>query len=278
MLKKILSARKIDFSIASDVHLEMFPSGPYLPKHGGYLALCGDIGNPNQGSFGSWIDREKKSVKHVFVVAGNHEYYGGDDKAAIDDTLKQFSDSRETVTVLNRTSVLVEGFRLLGCTLWSHVPDENVTDVQETLADYQYIRTKDLSSGKSRPVTVADTNEWHEQDLTWLTAAIKKASEVGESVIVLTHHAPTFQGTSMPEYEGSAISSGFATPLEYLLAPPVVGWIHGHTHYSNHQTINGVDLVSNQVGYRREYLASKSGFRPSNVVTFSEPTLNPTGK
>ena len=131
--------------------------------------------------------------------------------------------------------------------------------------------------GKTRRATVEDTNKWHKEQAGWLVEEIEKAKEKKEKVVVMTHHAPTFERTSHPQYKGlfhfiyyfyfffsfsllstgNAIQPGFATNLEHLLASPVTAWFFGHTHYNdpyffanNNNNKNDCVLVSsNQVGY-----------------------------
>jgi predicted phosphodiesterase len=54
-----------------------------LPSEGAYenfLALCGDIGNPFHENYVKFIRRHSERFSHVFIVAGNHEYYSGQNK------------------------------------------------------------------------------------------------------------------------------------------------------------------------------------------------------
>ena len=95
--------------------------------------------------------------------------------------------------------------------------------------------------------SVTRNNEVHAAELEWLQSAIANVKAAGKKAIVLTHHAPSCCGTSAPEHINSPISSAFGSNLEYILKPPVVLWMFGHTHYSSDQQINGVRVCSNQV-------------------------------
>src|SRR4051794_14988066 len=88
-----------------------------------------------------------------------------------------------------------EGVRVVGCTLWSHVPEEDVSCVQRQMNDYHLIRM-----GK-RKLLVEDTNRWHDEALAWLKSQLAKAKEAGERVVVLTHHAPIMKSCH-PRYYG----------------------------------------------------------------------------
>ena len=68
----------------------------------------------------------------------------------------------------------------------------------------------------------------------------------------MTHHAPTLEGTSNPQYAGSATGSAFATELVGgpCWTPQVRVWMYGHTHWNCDVVREGVRVVSNQRGYR----------------------------
>jgi hypothetical protein len=48
--------------------------------------------------------------------------------------------------------------------------------------------------------------------------------------------------------------------------PPVAAWLYGHTHVSRQATVNGVEVLSNQVGYAGKDTAS--GYDPTLVWKF----------
>jgi hypothetical protein len=150
-----------------------------------------------------------------------------------------------------------EGVRILGCTLWSHVPEEDVSMVQRQMNDYNLIRL-----GK-RKLLASDTNAWHAEDVAWLKSELQQAKEAGERVVVLTHHAPIMKSCH-PRYYGQQINCAFATPLEHLITdPPVAAWLYGHTHYCSEVRVNGVRVISNAMGYPHE---KAEGFDPTFVL------------
>jgi hypothetical protein len=48
-----------------------------------------------------------------------------------------------------------------------------------------------------RKLKATDTNRWHAEEVAWLKAAIKKAKKAGEAVVVLTHHLPSNNSSSL---------------------------------------------------------------------------------
>ncbi|MCJ1242530.1 hypothetical protein MMC14_010538 [Varicellaria rhodocarpa] len=152
---------------------------------------------------------------------------------------------------LNKSSYEVnDTFVILGCTLWSHVTNKQRLMVYSMLADHRCITQW----------SVARNNEVHAAELAWLKAALAQIEEAGKKAIVLTHHAPSCRGTSAPEHNDSPISSAFGTDLDYLLKPPIVLWMFGHTHHSSDQCINGVRVCSNQLDYPNEKVDFDPGF------------------
>ena len=66
--------------VVSDVHLEHYNTPPNFrdiitPGINDILCLLGDIGNPYQELYESFITWCKQNFSIVLVIAGNHEYY-----------------------------------------------------------------------------------------------------------------------------------------------------------------------------------------------------------
>ena len=202
----------------------------------------------------------RQCVDRVFVLKGNHSCYGRTIEQA-DDLIAQVCAAYPAkLHYLNKAaSEFDHDFVILGCTLWSHVIGIQRLMVLSMLADNHHI------TGWS----VARNNEVHAAELAWLKSAIAKVEAAGKQAVVLTHHAPSCHGTSAPEHTKSPISSAFGSDLEYLLKPPVVLWMFGHTHYSSDQHINGVRVCSNQVGYPNDGVSFDPGF----TVQLASPSL-----
>lgn len=134
---------------------------------------------------------------------------------------------------------------MIGATLWSHVSEDCISDVQRNINDYGQIRRRDedgkqvnwIISGPywcnlQQRLTVADTNEWHQRDLSYIKEQIQIATDNGEGinnvslhslstdVVILTHHGPSFLRTANPIHEGSSMSEAFCTDLHYMMKKP----------------------------------------------------------
>jgi predicted phosphodiesterase len=263
----------MNLQVASDLHLDLVEHpikhwrSVLTPDSGAqYLALVGDTCELHNKSL--WCDFISKLVPHykgIFVVNGNHEFYsqlGHHTKthAALRHRQKQWiAESNWTnVHIMDRTALEVEGFRVLGCTLWSYVPARARVEVEEGLNDYSRIwiaHHGEADHSAQRRVTVSDTNQWHEEDVRWLSSELKLHPET--PTIILTHHAPLMRGTSDARYEqkNRGLNHGFATNLEGLFHRQVKLWCFGHTHHSADFTFRQTRVVSNPKGYPGEGLA-----------------------
>lgn len=301
--------KELRVQLASDIHLEMFSSlkavQRRIPGHELYkasdsvedlikpsapvLALLGDIGCPatSFAVYESFLREMSLRFEHVLVLAGNHEYYVSHWKTGRPKTMPeiqaQISDLCATfpnVHFLDRSGVMINGVRVLGTTLWSHVPDGSVETVQKLLNDYHMINVPGESwiqtPGKItrtkvplRKCKVSDTNQWHADEVKWLKSELE-ALPPGHQALVLTHHAPTFKRTSNPVHDGSPIGSAFATDLEWLLQTGKIHtWAFGHTHFNTDYMNNGVRIVANQFGYVQ--MEQAFGYVPSCVVSVPLP-------
>lgn len=287
------------FQYMSDLHLEKRSVGNLLKEdhvRAPCLVLAGDVGDPASANYVDFLVRAAELYAGgVFVIIGNHECYGKTIQQATreaEDACKRASaaatgaDQRDgkkrrgvVFMAAGKTPLEVEvsgnrgedededkerrNVRVLGCTLWSHVPEAHAMVVQSLNNDCRAIRDFDI----------ATWNALHAEEVAWLREELLLTRNRGQRCIVVTHHAPLMKGTSAPEYEipGRALSHAFASDLSDLMgefADVAPAWIHGHTHYS-HRTLvpfsegaerNVVLLASNQRGYSTREASAGVGF------------------
>ncbi|KAL6714274.1 hypothetical protein ACLMJK_007697 [Lecanora helva] len=240
------------FQIMSDLHLEIGQqySSFHIEPHAHYLVLAGDIGRlRDYDGYLYFLTIQCLNFGHVFLVLGNHEFFGISREAglALADKLENEPIIRGNISVMNRKRVQLPGVIVLGCTLHSHIPDESKAIVAEKITDFHCIEDW----------TVDDHNTEHVADVKWLEREIEAIRDpkitLQRKILVLTHHAPTIKGTSAPAHEGSLWRSAFSTDL---LAQPggsalnfAQYWVFGHTHWCCEFKKGTVRLVSNQRGY-----------------------------
>lgn len=236
----------LPFQVLSDLHLEVGQqcSTFDFPTTAPNLVLAGDIGLlSNYDAYLNFLHNQTARYDRVFLVLGNHEFYGLDFATALSTAKKLEKEPclEGKLSVLQQTRIdLPDAITILGCTLWSHVPDEAKEIVEEKVNDFRRIDNW----------TVDSHNDAHKSDLTWLRAELDNI-DPGRSVLVVTHHAPSVMETSRPEHLKNPWTSAFATDIlsGEKTWGSVTHWVYGHTHYSTDFEKRGVRVVSNQRGY-----------------------------
>ncbi|KLJ09468.1 hypothetical protein EMPG_15119 [Blastomyces silverae] len=233
LLSPFHSRRKMRFQIMSDLHLEVGQqyANFHITPRADRLILAGDIGRlADYEAFRDFLHLQCEQFLEVYLVLGNHEFFGV---------------SREQG--LRRADMLQQAPGLEGCTLHSHIPPEDEEIVRGKIKDFRRIEGW----------TVAKHVIEHVSDVKWLTDEItsirQTESALKRKIVVISHHAPSMDGTSRPSDEGSPYSSAFATNLldgeTRSCFETVQCWIFGRTHYSTDILRGQVRLVSNQRGY-----------------------------
>jgi len=270
----------VPIQIMSDLHLEFYFLSPGKGSKPGYeifecppaapvLALLGDIGLCAQDKLFDFLERQLEKYEKILYVMGNHEGY----KASYEDAINRLTAFSQRITsqritnsalgefvFLNRVRYdLSKEITVLGCTLWSHVPETALYPVSRGLNDFHQVKHW----------TINDYINAHAQDVKWLEEQCMeiKTKEPARRIIILTHHAPTFQNTSAPQYRNSPVASAFATEMtdSPCWGSPVVAWAFGHTHFNTDFMLKGVRVVSNQRGYEGSE-AGHLGFSAEKIL------------
>lgn len=265
--------------ILSDFHIEFFEDYPrHLEvecqriaeacRNVDALVIAGDLGAPflnntqptttgwdHMPSFTDFQGLYKKVLEYfcsrydqVFLVAGNHEFYGTN----IEDGLKWLESIRfENFLLLDGLGFfnIADGVKIIGSTLWFGAKDFNV--------DYW----KGMSDSKYNSTTLESLEELGLQSARKIATEMEIIAKYHSSdkVIVVSHMAPT--NRSVPkQFRGSNLSRFYVNELVFpaiermqrdkpLLKVPDV-WIHGHTHSSFDYCMPfGTRIVCNPFGY-----------------------------
>lgn len=260
---------------ASDLHLEFGPCE--LVGSGDVLILAGDIcvveeikrfgystlGDVARSQRHESVQRYEKffrlmssKFKHVVVVMGNHEFYGGNfvkHPKIYQDALKMWGTN---IYLLEDSCIDFSEFRIIGSTLWTDCDRGSPLaqyDIERSLNDYTHITT--ITEGNYRKLKPQDTIKKHKQSF----AKLEELVQVGKPVIVVTHHAPSFR--SVPESHKNAPSNpAYASNLEDFILdnPNIRTWIHGHMHDPVDYLIGNCQVISNPRGYFGYQVSSKT--------------------
>ena len=227
----------------SDLHNESLPWSPPGDLDG-VLLVAGDI--HTRGRAGDFLREAAPLYKHVVAVLGNHDHWDG----AAENTMITIRASLRdypNVHVLDKDTVVLDGVRFVGCTLWTHVPPDALMSVQNTIRDYERIR---IAKGQTK-LNVGTTNYWHTQEKAFLETTLQQPFD-GPTVVV-THHAPSAQSIDARYKEhasAAALNHGYHTHLDQWASSLGFDvWIHGHTHHSFQYEFGPGQLVCNPRGY-----------------------------
>ena len=259
----------MNIQLLSDLHLETHPHFvPEFAPGADVLILAGDIGSYQEGSmlvtqgdqdfglarFSPRADLAAWPVP-VFFVPGNHEYDGMPFEEA--HARLQETCERLQITWLHRRVKVMNGVRLIGCTLWSDfealVPQQGPLTQQlkarekaERAADFYLRKTGTTLDGK--PFLSDAVRAQAQADQAWLTQALSEPFE-GVTVVV-THFAPSLKSAD-PRYGLTPGTAGFCNALDHLL-PKANLWLHGHLHCAHDYVHAGCRVVANPLGYARK--------------------------
>jgi hypothetical protein len=265
---------KINIQYISDLHLELnknfgeicnslIPSSPYL-------ALLGDISYPHNDNYTKFLDYVSNRFEHVFLLAGNHEYYQivDFDKIKtyneINDDIKNIVSKYKNVHFLDNSNFTLNcnGKEIIfaGTTLWSNVNNYDRSKIKNSISDYRYI----YKDHRYTTFTIDDTNKLNENCVNFIKNTLDTYKD--KNVIMLSHHLPSYQMID-EKYKDSYINSAFANDLDCLFDDkgPIRLWLCGHSHCSLTKTINGIVCSINAYGYPHEI---KNNININEVIYF----------
>lgn len=249
----------MEMRLLSDLHLEFGKFKPNSLENVNpeqVLILAGDIGE--RGKARSLVETFCKMFKAVIYVPGNHEFYGGEYNEVIH-YWKTRESEIENLHFLNNDTVIIDGVRFIGGTMWTDMDNDNwfcKFSARSMMADYSQIRLdmafsptkkKYKNATKGRLLTIGDTMAMHTQCIEYLAIMLQTPFQ-GETVIV-THHTPSMSLTS-PIYANNALNGAFHANVEHLMERYRIRcWLHGHTHCPHHKKIFDTDIYCNPRGY-----------------------------
>lgn len=237
--------------VLSDIHSEMMTIDdakvfcdkiltPSLTEKQVDVVLAGDIGNPYMDSYKYILEHCSSIYRRVFICTGNHEYYHSMSVDYIDYQITKLCNLYDNVYFLNKQTYEFDDIVILGCTLWTFIPNEFKHVVTESMNDYNYIPD----------FNVYEQNKLHEKHVNWLKSEIEQI-KTNKKLIVVTHHLPTFKLID-DMYKNSNLNHAFANTDCDDLFKSVDYWVCGHTHIYANIVIDDCTLIVNPIGYPDE--------------------------
>ena len=247
VIQRLFNQSGIRVQILSDLHLEVGQQywSYTFPVSAPFLLLGGDIGHLiDYDGYLKFLEVQVSRYQKVFLVLGNHEFYGLDYESGLATAQRLSEDPKlaDTLVLLNkgRWNDTKSNLTVIGCTLWSLIPEDASSIVQAKVSDFK----------KINGWTIEKHNEIHTEEASWLREEVVQIQSAGRRLLVATHHAPCMRGTSRPEHSNNSWTPAFATDLLDQEGWDGINiWVFGHTHYSTDLRRNGIRVVANQRGY-----------------------------
>ncbi|MGH8803947.1 MAG: metallophosphoesterase [Polaromonas sp.] len=279
----------MNIQLLSDLHLEADPHFKAQPLAGAdLLVLAGDIGSYQNGSLLSRLHVSDFGLARfsplpvsqggagwptpVFFLPGNHEYDGLD----FDETHVRLRETCERLGMvwLERQSVVLQGVRFVGSTLWSDFDalstdqamtgdltlGEQLKAREKAFRAANFYLTKNHAFRQGQPMLADAVREEGLQSQAWLRQAL--ALPFDGPTVAVTHFAPSLQSAD-PRYGVTPGTAGFCNALDELL-PLAKLWLHGHLHCPIDYVKHGCRVVANPLGYARK--GEQVGFKPDLLI------------
>ncbi|MFT5891015.1 MAG: putative phosphohydrolase [Dokdonia sp.] len=229
--------------ICSDLHLELAQNrnwileNPLVPK-GDILIIAGDTFyiNDQVGTL-DFIKKVSDDFKAVYLIPGNHEYYGGYDVST--GLLSTRESIKSNVFLVNNCTENIDGVHFIFSTLWSKI-QRNIPAVMRGMTDFRKIHYQ------NQQFTTHHFNELHDACFEFIKREVKK--EVKK--VIVTHHLPSYLCMA-DEFKNSLLNDAFCVEkTDFILNSEIDYWVYGHSHRNLKDfEIGGTKMVTNQLGY-----------------------------
>ncbi len=249
-------------ALMSDLHLSV-QAMPAPRVQADVVVLAGDLHRP-AGAI-AWARQFGDTP--TLLVAGNHEFYGGDLVSTIHELRRQAEGS--SVRVLENDVWYHQGVRFLGCTLWSDYRlydsprhrEQGLQQASTMVRDFSRIR---VAPDFSDLFTPAVAQLLFDRSVAWLDRQFAVAHE--GPTVVITHFAPA-RGSIAPQFVGSALNACFVSDLQAQIErwQPEL-WLHGHVHDSCDHQIGRTRVIANPRGYAPKGVVENKSFDGTLII------------
>lgn len=275
-VQEMFAGPKTEFQYLSDLHLDH--ESQYLTFHipvaAPYLILGGNIGRlADYDDYLSFLVRRCNLHEKVYLVLGALEFQGTGWMEGLQLAHKMEQDpvtkGRLEVLYETRSDVPGTNITLLGCTLWSRIPEADTAAVMRKIPEF------DEEKG-IKDWDIKQHNSEHKRDYKWLLEELKKAQPASpqpagapapaapattpasaptapREIVVITSFAPDLRDALEPWQIDAPWATAYGTDI--LAKGNWTGvrrWLSGTTGRTCELEKNGVILVSNQRGRKGE--------------------------
>ena len=265
--------KKLTIQVFSDLHLELTKNIPKITPIAPILFLAGDISRVNHNSFITFLSYCNNNWDKTFYTFGNHDYWDNNShmqyiKQQTNELLK--TNKLTNIHILDNNFVsLTDDIIVFGSTFWT----KNCFTKNESrmyLNDYNMIKYCDVYKLMPTIDYISPTiiNKIHSEQMVKLYETLNQNELTKDKkIIIMTHFPPQRTNTSHSKYSNQhpLLSSYFSHPDDTISnlgdTSNILCWISGHTHFSyDFINVNGVRLISNQMGYVKEMMTNESNF------------------
>lgn len=250
------------FRLVSDLHLDFSQYIlPTLPDDSDtVLLVAGDTGEGRYLTIlWQFLDAHAHRFRAVIMVLGNHCLYGTNFYLHAGKVKEELRKNYDNVYLLdNDVFKLDDDTVIVGATMWTDFEKGSPIAMGNSLrcmADYMWIYTDDSGYSPVR-ITPVELYNAHRHSIAYIKAAVHKYKNLGNKVVVMTHHAPTWQSVG-DGFEGDALNGSFVSDLSDLIldTKPEI-WCHGHTHSARDYLVGDTRVLCNPRGYH----SSRTGY------------------
>ncbi len=214
------------FQYISDLHLEFGTRIQLIPVAEN-LIVAGDICHVTSDKYYLFIEEMSKKFKKVFIITGNHEYYGTSIQGGeiiLKNNIKEYSN----VYYLQNSSYHFEdcNISIFGSTYWSEINKENEKTIKRCINDFKYIQK----------FNIKDFNRLHKEAKRILEEEINTKPD--RQWILILHHVPQIYLTDkqyLKTEEDRKINEAFSSNNEFIEKTENIKYVvYGHTHSKSH--------------------------------------------
>lgn len=229
------------------------------------LVLAGDICTANNfKQFASFFEQCSKEFDQVVYVMGNHEHYRHNFQMTSLIIKKNLSHLKNVNLYDNASRIFSDKIIFYGATLWTDCNESN-KETRNVLAssmnDFRLIKYDQWD----HMLPINSETEFY-QTIENLKRFLLKLTDY--KVVVVTHHAPSFQSIHSRYQNDFHMNGGFASDLERIIKkhPEIKLWVHGHMHNSFDYKIGETRVICNPAGYPTWQGTENGNFNPNLVI------------